>query len=78
MDWRGACTLYSVHLSVFVKVKGDKCECSNSIATSVFILVGKLYGRVLIKRDRARTECAVGEEQCDLGRVEGSWTKCLL
>ena len=27
----------------------------------------KLYGRVLIKRFRAGTECAIGEEQC------GSW-----
>ena len=25
---------------------------------------GKLYGRVLIKRVRAGTECAIGEEQC--------------
>ena len=27
-------------------------------------VVGKLYGRVLIKRARAETECAIGEEQC--------------
>ena len=27
-------------------------------------LVGKLFGRVLIKRVMAGTECAIGEEQC--------------
>ena len=27
-------------------------------------VVGKLYGRVLIKGVRAGTECAIGEEQC--------------
>ena len=27
-------------------------------------VVGKLYGRVLIKIVRAGTECAIGEEQC--------------
>ena len=27
-------------------------------------MVGKLYGRVLIKRVRGGTECAIGEEQC--------------
>ena len=27
-------------------------------------VVGKLYGRVLIKRVRAGTECAIVEEQC--------------
>ena len=27
-------------------------------------VVGKLFGRVLIKRVRAGTECAIREEQC--------------
>ena len=27
-------------------------------------VAGKLYGRVPIKRVRARTECVIGEEQC--------------
>ena len=27
-------------------------------------VVGKLFGRLLIKRVRAGTECAIGEEQC--------------
>ena len=44
--------------------KGDKCECSNSRSISLLSVVGKLYGRVLIKRVRARTECAIGDEKC--------------
>ena len=35
-------------------------------------VVGKLYGRVLIKRVRAGTECAIGEEQC--GFRQGRWS----
>ena len=37
----------------------------------MFSVVGKLFGRVLIKRVRTRTECAIGEEQCGFrqGRV---------
>ena len=31
----------------------------------------KLFGRVLIKRVRARTECAIGEEQCGLRQGRG-------
>ena len=54
MDWRGM-YLY--------KGMGDKCECSNSRGISLLRVVGKLFGRVLIKRVIARTECAVGEEQ---------------
>ena len=33
--------------------------------------VGKLYGRVLIKRVRAETECTIGEEQCGLRQGRG-------
>ena len=46
------------------KGKGDKCECSNLRGISLFSVVGKLYGRVLIKRVRAGTECAIEQEQC--------------
>ena len=35
------------------------------------IVVGKLYGRVLIKRVRAGTECAIGEEQCGFRQCRG-------
>ena len=47
MDWRGAC-IVPLH-----KRKGDKCECSNSRGISLLSVVGKLFGRVLIKRVRA-------------------------
>ena len=40
---------------------GDKCECSKSRGISLLSVVGKLSGRVLIKRVRARTECAIWE-----------------
>ena len=57
MDWRGACIV-----SLY-KGKGDKCECSNSRGVSLLRVVGKQFGRVLIKRVRAGTECAIVEEQ---------------
>ena len=47
MDWRGACIV------PLYKGKGDKCECSNSRGISLLSIVGKLFGRVLIKRARA-------------------------
>ena len=53
------------------KRKGDKCDCSKSRGISLSV-VGKLYGRVLIKRVRTGTECAIGEEQCGFVWVEGS------
>ena len=56
MGWRGACI---VHL---YKGKRDKCECSNSRGINLLSVVGKQYGRVLIKRVREGTECAIGEE----------------
>ena len=34
-------------------------------------VVRKLYGRVLIKRVRARTEYAIGEEQCRFRQGRG-------
>ena len=52
MDWRGVCIVR------LYKRKGDKCECSNLRGISLLSVVGKLYGRVLIKRVRAGTECA--------------------
>ena len=41
---RGACIL------PLCKGKGDKYECSNSRGISLLSVVGKLFGRVLIKR----------------------------
>ena len=34
-------------------------------------VAGKLFGRVLIKRVRAGTECAMGEEQCGFRQGRG-------
>ena len=34
-------------------------------------VVGKLFGRVLIKRVRAGTECAIGEKQCGFREGRG-------
>ena len=49
MDSRGAC-IVPLH-----KGKGEKCECSNSRGISLLSVVGKLFGKVLIKRVRAGT-----------------------
>ena len=38
---------------------------------SLLSAVAKLYGRVLIKRVRAGTECAIGEEQCGFRQGRG-------
>ena len=65
MDWRGA------GIVPLYKGKGDKCECSNSRGISLLSVVGKLFGRVLIKRLRAGTECAIGEEQCVVRQGRG-------
>ena len=62
MDWRGACIV------PLYKGQADKCECSNSRGI-ILSVVGKLYGRVLIKIIRAGTECAIGEVQC--GFIQG-------
>ena len=65
MDWRGACIV------PLYKGKDDKCECSNSIGISLLSVAGKLNGRVLIKRVRAGSECAIGEEQCGFRQGRG-------
>ena len=67
MDRLGACMYSIVPLH---KGKGDKCECIVSRGICLLSVVGKLYGRVLIKRVRAGTECAIEYEQCGfwLGR----------
>ena len=57
MDWRGTCIVPPY------KWKDDKFECSNSRGISLLSEVDELYGRVLIKRVNAGTECAIGEEQ---------------
>ena len=65
MDCRGACIV------PLYKGKGDKCECSNSRGIRLLSVVGKLYGRVMIKRVRVGTECAIGKEQCGFRQGRG-------
>ena len=65
MDWRRACIV------PLYKGKGDKCECCNSRCISLLSEVDKLFGRVLIKRVRAGTKCAIGEEQCGFSQGRG-------
>ena len=65
MDWRGDCIV------PLYKGKDDKCECSNSRGISLLSVVGKLFGRVLIKRVSAGTECAIGEERCGFRQGRG-------
>ena len=45
MDWRGD------RIEPMHKGKGDKCECSNSRGIRLLTVVGKLYGRVQIKKE---------------------------
>ena len=39
--------------------------------TTRAVLVCKLYGRVLIKKFSARTECAIGAERCGFRQGRG-------
>ena len=72
MDRRGACIV------ALYKEKGYKCECSNSRGVSLLSVVGKLHGRVLIKRVGAGTVmCIRRGAMWGLGRVEDAWTKCV-
>ena len=43
---------------------------------SLLRVVGKLYSTVQMKRVRAGTEYAIGEEQFGLHAVQCAWTKC--
>ena len=56
VDWCGA------YIVLLYKGNGGQYEYNNSGSISLLRVVGKLYGRLLIKRDRERTECAIGEE----------------
>ena len=65
IDWRGACIV------PLYKGNGDKCECSNLRGISLLSVVGKLFGRVLIKKVRAGTEGAIREKQCGFRQGRG-------
>ena len=69
MDFGTGLSIGSLTLVPLYKGKGDKFECRNSRSISLLSVVGKQYGRVLIKSVRAGTKCAIGEEQC--GFIQG-------
>ena len=71
INWRGA------RIVLLYRGNVEKCECSNSRGISLLSVVGKLYGRVLIKRVRAGTECAIGEEQCGFRQGRKRMDQCL-
>ena len=41
-------------------------------------MVDKLYGRVLLKRVRDGTECAIGEEECGFRQGKGCMDQAFL
>ncbi len=53
------------------KGKGDKFECSRFKGISLLSVVGKVYGRVLVERNRCGTESKVGEDQSVLRKGRG-------
>ena len=69
MYWRGSC--------IVPQYKGRVTNVNvATLEVLVFLsAVGKLFGRVLIKRIRAGTECAIGEEQCGF-RMHGPSVCC--
>lgn len=64
-EWCDACIV------PLYKGKGDKSVCGNSRGISLLSVVGKLYGRILIKRIRSATDEAIGEEQCGFRNGRG-------
>ena len=62
VDWVIACMV------PLYKGKGDVHECSNLRGISLLSMVGKVYGRVLINRIRARTENVIAEVQSGFRR----------
>ena len=69
---------YDMGLYLWTGVVHVMCPCtkgrviaSNSRGVSLSSAVGKQYSRVLIKRVRAGTEYAIGEEQCGFRQGRG-------
>ena len=71
------CGVRSACMVPLCKGNGVKCECRNSRGVSLLSVAGKLYGSVLLKRVRAGTERATGEEHVVLG-VAGTCMKYVL
>ncbi len=53
------------------KGNGDKFECSSFRGISLLSVVGKVYGRVLVKRIQCGTESMVGDEQSGFRKGRG-------
>ena len=64
-DWKIACVV------PLYKGKGERLECNNYRGISLLSVVGKAYGRLLIKRIRDVTEGVIGDEQCGFRRERG-------
>ncbi len=59
------------------KGKGDEFECSRFRGISLLGMVGKVYGRVLVKRIWCGTEVWLGRSRVGSGKAEGAWIRCL-
>src|SRR5678815_918799 len=64
-DWQDSC------LVPIYKGKGDKKECSNYRGISLLSVVGKIYGRIIIKNVKSITDKQIGEEQCGFRDCRG-------
>ena len=64
-DWTSACIV------PLYKGKGDMRECSNYRGISLLSVVGKVYGKVLVRRIREGTEDVICEEQAGFRRGRG-------
>ena len=65
LDWASACVV------PLYKGKGDRFACSSFRGISLLSVVGKLYGKVLIRRISDSTEGVICEEQCGFRRGRG-------
>ena len=55
--------------------RGGRCGCDGSRGVGLLSMTGGLFSRVLLKRVRAGTECAIGEEQCGFRQGRGCMDK---
>ena len=65
IDWASACVV------PLYRVKGDKYDCSSFTGISLLSVVGKVYGKGLIKRVREGTEGLICDEHGGFRRGRG-------
>ncbi len=65
IDWTSVCVV------PLYKGKGDKYDCTGFRGISLLSVVGKAYGKVLIKRVREGTEGVICDEQGGFRRGRG-------